>query len=156
MLTPASVRRKLIERFESLALFKRDRTTALYHYCVALELIPTPLSDNSDLTMAKGRHALEASIRAVPAIFRLCPVVSNAPSFEINPAAFSYGYDRLRFIKPVFIGDTLYAKCTVKEKRDHPKRPDHGVVVELVESINQRQETVLAAEHLLLVKRKVS
>jgi acyl dehydratase len=73
---------------------------------------------------------------------------------EINPEAFSYGYDRLRFIKPVFIGDTLTARCTVKEKRDHPKRADHGVVVELVESINQRGETVLATEHLLLVRRR--
>ena len=73
---------------------------------------------------------------------------------EINPVAFSYGYDRLRFIKPVFIGDTLTARCTVKETRDHPKRADHGVVVELVESINQRGETVLAAEHLLMVKRR--
>lgn len=73
---------------------------------------------------------------------------------EINPAAFSYGYDRLRFIKPVFIGDTLTTRCTIKEKRDHPKRTDHGIVVELVESVNQRNETVLAAEHLLLVRRR--
>lgn len=73
---------------------------------------------------------------------------------EINPEAFSYGYDRIRFVKPVFIGDTLTARCTIKEKRDHPKKPGYGVVVELVESINQRGETVLAAEHLLLVRRK--
>lgn len=72
----------------------------------------------------------------------------------INPEAFSYGYDRLRFIKPVFIGDTIKARCTVKEKRDDAKRPHLGVVVELVEAINQRGETVLAAEHLLLVRRR--
>lgn len=73
---------------------------------------------------------------------------------EINPAAFSYGYDRLRFIKPVFIGDTLTTRCTVREKRDHPKRADHGIVAEAVEALNQRGETVLAAEHLLLVQRR--
>lgn len=73
---------------------------------------------------------------------------------EINPFAFSYGYDRIRFIRPVFIGDTLTSRCSVKEKRDDPKRPQHGVVVELVEAINQRRETVLIAEHLLLVKRQ--
>ena len=71
----------------------------------------------------------------------------------INPEAFSYGYDRLRFIKPVFIGDTIRVKVTIKEKRDH-KRPDHGVVSELVEVFNQHNETVLACEHLLLVRRK--
>jgi len=73
---------------------------------------------------------------------------------EINPEAFSYGYDRLRFIKPVFIGDTLTARCTVIEKRDDPKRPQSGVVVERVESINQRGETVLACDHLLMVRRR--
>lgn len=79
--------------------------------------------------------------------------VGQTANGEINPEAFSYGYDRVRFLKPVFIGDTLMTRCTVKEKRDHPKRLDHGVVVELVEAINQRGETVLAAEHLLLVRR---
>ena len=72
---------------------------------------------------------------------------------EVNPEAFSYGYDRLRFIKPVFIGDTLHAKVAVKEKHAALKRPDHGMVVEQVEAINQRQETVLACEHLLMVKK---
>src|SRR5829696_3703646 len=35
---------------------------------------------------------------------------------EINPVAFSYGYDRLRFIEPVFIGDTIRVTVTIKEK----------------------------------------
>lgn len=73
---------------------------------------------------------------------------------EINPEAFSYGYDRLRFIRPVFLGDTLTSRCTVKEKRDDSKRPQFGVVVELVEATNQRGETVLACEHLLMVRRR--
>jgi acyl dehydratase len=73
---------------------------------------------------------------------------------EVNPEAFSYGYDRLRFIQPVFIGDTLHVKVTVKEKRDYSKRPDHGVVVELCEVFNQQDHLVLVCEHLLIVKRK--
>ena len=72
----------------------------------------------------------------------------------INPLAFSYGYDRLRFIKPVFIGDTIRVRVTIKDKRDHPKRTDHGVVVEGVEVINQRNETVLACEHLLMARKR--
>jgi acyl dehydratase len=73
---------------------------------------------------------------------------------EVNPEAFSYGYDRLRFIKPVFIGDTIRVRVTLKEKRDDPKRPAHGIVVELCEVFNQRQQLVLACDHLLMVKRK--
>ena len=71
----------------------------------------------------------------------------------INPEAFSYGYDRLRFIKPVFIGDTIRVRVSIKEKREH-KKPGHGVVSELVEVFNQHNETVLACEHLLLVRKK--
>jgi acyl dehydratase len=74
---------------------------------------------------------------------------------EVNPEAFSYGYDRLRFVKPVFIGDTLHVRVTLKEKRDSPKRPDYGIVVELVEAFNQHLEVVLACEHLLMVRKKV-
>jgi acyl dehydratase len=72
----------------------------------------------------------------------------------INPEAFSYGYDRLRFIKPVPIGDTIHVRVSIKEKRDYPKDPRLGVVVELVEVINQHQQTVLVCEHLLLVNKK--
>jgi acyl dehydratase len=72
---------------------------------------------------------------------------------SINPEAFSYGYDRLRLIKPVFIGDTIRVRVTVKEKRDH-KTPGHGLVSEFVEVFNQRGETVLACEHLLLTRKK--
>jgi acyl dehydratase len=71
----------------------------------------------------------------------------------INPEAFSYGYDRLRFIKPVFIGDTIRVRVTIKEKREH-KKPGHGVISEFVEVFNQKDETVLACEHLLLVRKK--
>lgn len=72
----------------------------------------------------------------------------------INPCAMSYGYDRLRFVRPVFIGDTLHVEVTIKEKRDDPKRPNFGVVTEACQILNQKGETVLACEHLLLVEKR--
>jgi hypothetical protein len=95
--TPASVRRKLNEQFETLALFKRDRGTALIHFCAALELIPTPISDNPDLAMAKGRHAVEAGMRAIPAIFRLCPATPIPKSLEINSAVLAEASELVEF-----------------------------------------------------------
>lgn len=73
---------------------------------------------------------------------------------EMNPEAMSYGYDRLRFIKPVFIGDTIRVTVTVKEKNGHPRRANQGIVTELCEVINQNGETVLVCEHLLLVNKR--
>ena len=72
----------------------------------------------------------------------------------INPHAMSYGYDRLRFVRPVFINDTIHTITRIADTRDHPKRSSHGVVTEAVAIRNQRDETVLACEHLYLVARR--
>ena len=72
---------------------------------------------------------------------------------EINPAAFTYGYERLRFPKPVFIGDTIHTRITISDKQDDPKRPQFGRVTEKCEVINQRGEVVMVCEHVLLVQR---
>jgi acyl dehydratase len=71
----------------------------------------------------------------------------------VNPVAMSYGYDRLRFIKPVFIGDTIRVKVVIKEKRDH-RRAEMGIVCEALEATNQRGAVVLVCEHLLLLQRR--
>jgi acyl dehydratase len=81
-------------------------------------------------------------------------VAVGLTSTVINPKAISYGYDRLRFVKPVFIGDTIHVAVTTKDKRDHAKRISEGVVVEFCEVTNQRGELVLVCEHLLLVSRR--
>jgi len=70
---------------------------------------------------------------------------------EINPEAMSKGYDRLRFIKPVFIGDTIHSEITISEK-SVSKKEGYGAVTEHVEIINQHGELVLVCEHLLVVK----
>ena len=75
---------------------------------------------------------------------------------EINPQAMSYGYDRIRFVRPVFIGDTISVAAEITEKRDDPKRPDaRGHVHEQVTVQNQRGETVLALVHLYLVNKRL-
>lgn len=71
----------------------------------------------------------------------------------INEVAMTYGYERLRFINPVFIGDTIKVSVTIKNKVDH-KKPGFGLVTELVECTNQHQEMVMVCEHILLVNKK--
>ncbi|WDR03925.1 MaoC/PaaZ C-terminal domain-containing protein [Devosia algicola] len=73
---------------------------------------------------------------------------------EINPLAFSYGYDRLRFPKPVFIGDTIHTQLRIARLEDDPKRLDHGRITEEVRVINQRDDVVLACDHIYLAKRR--
>jgi acyl dehydratase len=75
---------------------------------------------------------------------------------QINPVAFTYGYDKLRFPKPVFIGDTLHTRITIKHKEDDFKRKGFGRVIEACEVLNQRDQVVMYCEHILLVERHPS
>ncbi|MFD0677646.1 MULTISPECIES: MaoC family dehydratase [unclassified Paenibacillus] len=67
-----------------------------------------------------------------------------------NIHTFSYGYDKLRFIKPVFIGDTIYTVRTHVEKR--PKYTEMGLVRVSYEVYKNEGELVLYCEHLQTVK----
>jgi acyl dehydratase len=72
---------------------------------------------------------------------------------EINPEAFSKGYDRLRFVKPVFIGDTIRVVITISEKKESNKA-ELGHITEHVEIFNQNDQLVLVCDHILLAKYK--
>ena len=67
-----------------------------------------------------------------------------------NIHTFSYGYDKLRFIKPVFVGDTIYTIRTQKEK--FPKYAELGMVRVSYEVFKVPGELVLYCEHLQTVK----
>lgn len=54
-----------------------------------------------------------------------------------------YGYDKVRFIKPIYFGDTLTAHQTVAEFDSETNK-----MVSKVEVFNQRNEIVLAAQCL--------
>ena len=73
---------------------------------------------------------------------------------EVNEVAFSYGYDKVRFIAPIFIGDTITSHAEIVGKREHAKKPDEfGIVDEQVSVLNQRGETVLAFVHVYMIER---
>ncbi|MDF2678534.1 MAG: MaoC like protein [Bacillota bacterium] len=56
----------------------------------------------------------------------------------------SYGYDRLRFVKPVYFGDTVTATYTIIEIDN-----DNLKSVGKVEVVNQHGEVVVVANHIL-------
>lgn len=64
--------------------------------------------------------------------------------------AFSYGYDKLRFIRPVFIGDTLY--CIKTNLVKEPKYEEMGLYRASYEVFKNEGELVLYCEHLQTVK----
>jgi len=89
-------------------------------------------------------------------------VLSAAAGMFVDPAPgpvlANYGLDNLRFIEPVYIGDTIQAKLSVKQKIAKEKKPDDkfhtGVVVWAVEIVNQEDEPVAIYDILTLVQMK--
>jgi len=70
--------------------------------------------------------------------------------FEGSLIAF-YGIDRLRFVKPVKIGDTIRARLTVIDKR---LKDNNGLVTIKNEVYNQKNELVAVFEAILMISRK--
>ncbi len=73
---------------------------------------------------------------------------------QINPRAFTYGYERLRFPNPVYAGDTITTTVTIGALEEDPKRPAYGRVTEVCETKNQDGKTVMYCEHVLLAERR--
>jgi len=63
-----------------------------------------------------------------------------------------YGIDKLRFVKPVFIGDTIHVRRTVVETT--AKGDAAGVVTFDSTVLNQRGETVLVYRDKLVIRKR--
>jgi len=75
-----------------------------------------------------------------------------------GPVIANYGLDNLRFVKPVYVGDTIQVRLTCKVKTEKEAQPDtipQGVVAWDVEVTNQDQKPVAVYTILTLVKRRV-
>jgi oxepin-CoA hydrolase/3-oxo-5,6-dehydrosuberyl-CoA semialdehyde dehydrogenase len=88
-------------------------------------------------------------------------VVSAAAGLFVDPkkgpVLANYGLEEFRFIEPVYAGDTIGVRLTVKEKTAKEKREDEplqGVVKWLVDIYKQTGETVAIGTILTLVKRE--
>ena len=63
-----------------------------------------------------------------------------------------YGLDRLRFVKPTFIGDTVHVRQKVESKSE--REQSSGIVTMLNEVIYQRDEVVISYTAKVLLKRR--
>lgn len=88
-------------------------------------------------------------------------VLSGAAGLFVDPAPgpvlANYGLENLRFVKPVYPGDTIQVRLTVKKmtaKEDREGQVPQGVVEWDVEVTNQDGEAVAIYSILTLVRRK--
>lgn len=77
-------------------------------------------------------------------------VVNAMLPFDSSVVDAFYGVDRLRFLKPTFIGDTLWARSEIIGLRE--KDAGAGVATLELTGANQRRETVMRCEFSLLIR----
>jgi len=76
---------------------------------------------------------------------------------DVSGAAIAnLGYEAVDHLAPSFIGDTIYSKTTVLEKKRSESKPDRGVVYVETEAWNQDGVSVLKFRRRVLVPVKNS
>ncbi len=93
-----------------------------------------------------GQRLVQGSL-----VFSLIPGLLPSSDDGQYVVAF-YGVDRIRFLRPVFIGDTIHVvrEVTAKTVKDDSR----GVVDLAIQVLNQRDEAVQVSTFRLLVRRQ--
>ena len=66
------------------------------------------------------------------------------------------GIDKVKFLKPVFSGDTIYVEGEIVEKRESKSRPGFGIVKINHKAKNQTHETALEFETPIMIPKRGS
>jgi len=91
----------------------------------------------------------------VNSIFTLGLVIGlSVQDTTLGTTVANLGMSDTRFPAPVFPGDTIRSRTTVKEVRESKSRPNAGVVTFLHQGLNQRGEEVCTTLRQALMLRK--
>lgn len=63
-------------------------------------------------------------------------------------------YENIKHLAPTFIGDTIYAKTTVLDKRESRSKTDRGIVYVETVGYNQKNEAVISFRRHVLIKKR--
>ena len=64
------------------------------------------------------------------------------------------GYEDIKHLAPTFVGDTLYARTKILDKRESKSKNDRGIIYVETIGYNQRGEDVISFRRNVLVKKK--
>jgi acyl dehydratase len=107
------------------------------------DFAPQHVDEHHMGTTAFGRRVAHGGL-VIAFASNVASQAAAAASARTKETALSYGYDRVRFIRPVFIGDTLTVSYTVAEVDVRERRS-----VADIEVRNQSGAVVAAARHLM-------
>jgi acyl dehydratase len=141
------------EQFEVGAIFthalRRTITEADNVFFSALTMNPAAL--HLDAEYAKGTEFGQVLVNSV---FTLGLVVGiSVGDTTLGTTVANLGWDKVRFPRPLFHGDTVHAESEVLSVRDSSSRPDNGIVVFEHRGFNQRDELIMTCERSALMLR---
>ena len=64
------------------------------------------------------------------------------------------GYENIMHLAPTFVGDTIYARTKILDKRESKTKNDRGIVYVETIGYNQRGEDVISFRRNVLVKKQ--
>lgn len=64
------------------------------------------------------------------------------------------GYESIKHLAPTFVGDTIYARTKILDKRESNSKGDRGIVYVETIGFNQRGEDVISFRRNVLVKKQ--
>ncbi|WP_077211669.1 MaoC/PaaZ C-terminal domain-containing protein [Bacillus dakarensis] len=109
---------------------------------------------HTDTEYCKNTQFGERIAHGLLGISIITGLMSRAGTFE-GTAIAMLGINNWKFLKPIFIGDTVYVRYTITEKRPSKSNPETGIVNRFYELINQKGEVVQNGEMPVLIKRNL-
>ena len=70
---------------------------------------------------------------------------------DVSERGINLGWDEVRLLKPVFVGDTIRSETEVLSKRMSQSRPRSGIVRVRTRGLNQREEIVISFERAIML-----
>ncbi len=64
------------------------------------------------------------------------------------------GYEEIKHLSPVFIGDTIYAKTKILDKKESVSKNDRGIVYVETIGFNQNGVDIVSFRRKVLIKKK--
>jgi len=105
---------------------------------------------------ASGWHTLAGFMKCCAAADQAGRAQAAAQGMALPAEGPSPGFEDLKWMRPVYVDDTISYRSTVKSKRQLTSRPGWGLVFYHNEGFNQKGEPVISFTGKLLVARRTS
>ncbi|QGA55254.1 MaoC family dehydratase [Sulfolobus sp. E5-1-F] len=86
--------------------------------------------------------------------FLTLSIVAGLLVEQTSQNGFMLGIENVKFLHPVFSGDTIYAEAEVIEVRESKSRPDFGIVKIRTYGYNQKGEKLIEFDRVFMVRKR--